>query len=446
MPLAPLQSVSSDSLDGIEWVATTRTTDTSSIGDNDKANATNVPDVTPNKSVIDAPGTTTSPHDDVAVTRVVKPSSSTESSSESSSSSKSIDNNVNGTAANNVAASAPIEIPIVVASPKEEPVDDSIGIEMSYDSQRVVGSQPFKYDDIFDDLMEDVDLEEADKEHKLQLGAASLSPVGGQSEHGKQLGDDGLYKDYSLPSKNSSCEEGVEIQHFDRANDGPRKLTVYPNLRKWRFYRKKKRMVQTLLVFLVIGAVGFIISGLLEVRRRANQNKKLSSTSTAPEPTDPDGTKLPTLWPTASPTHSDEFWNLYHKLRPVLGKEIPPQNSLQFAAMDWMVNFDRIGMDFVTTPGWVVIERFIIVLLYFSTGAGTWTNQVHFLSPTSVCSWNDIDRELGILCDDENHVIEVSMCKCIQNLQIFSLCWTKTIADFTNLQHSLPNFSFTYSS
>ena len=410
MPLAPLQSVSSDSLDGIEWVATTGTNDTSSIGGNDKTNVTTVPEVRSNKSVADAPGTPPTPHNDVPITRVVKPSTSTESSSKSSSSSKSIDNNVNGTTANNVAADAAIEVPVVEANSKEEPVDDSIGIEMSYDSQKM-DSKPYKYDDIFDGLMEEVDLEEADEEHKLQLGAGSLSPVGGQSDAGKQLGDDGLYKDYSLPSKNSSCDEGVEIQHFDRANDGPRMLKVYPSLRKWRFYRNKKRMVQTLLVFLVIGAVGFIMSGLLEVKRRADQNKKPPSTSALPEPTDPDGTKLPTLWPTASPTHSDEFWNLYHKLRPVLGKEIPPQTSLQFAAMDWMVNFDRIGMDFVTTPGWVVIERFIIVLLYFSTGASTWTNQANFLSSSSVCSWNDIDRELGILCDDENHVIEVSMCK-----------------------------------
>ena len=352
MPLL-LQSVSSDSDDAIEWVATTGTTNT-----NDDESTTRKQNVAVSPGVnskhSSGPASDSKPNDLTAATEA-----------------------------------PPATTPIVVAS-TEETVDDSIGIELSYDSQMISGQNGgdhYDEENGVDGTLEDVDLEEADKHQKLQLENSSLS-------------------------KSASGDEGVEIQHFDRASEGPKKQMVYPGKRNRFFARRGKRILKSLFVFLVVGAVGFIVSGVLDAKKEGNGIPAVTAPPESRTGFDVTSvTPISTMSPTQSPTHGGQFRDLFQKLQPVLGRETPSHDSLHYAVMDWMVNYDQNGMDFVTTPGWVILERFIVILLYFSTGAGTWINQLGFLSPDSVCTWNDLNKDMGILCDAENHVMEINLCK-----------------------------------
>jgi hypothetical protein len=64
--------------------------------------------------------------------------------------------------------------------------------------------------------------------------------------------------------------------------------------------------------------------------------------------------------------------------------------SPQYKALSWLVEEDafledpRGNASFST----VLLERFVVVLLYFSTGGDVWTQPVNYLQPqASVCEW-----------------------------------------------------------
>ena len=57
----------------------------------------------------------------------------------------------------------------------------------------------------------------------------------------------------------------------------------------------------------------------------------------------------------------------------------------------------------------VIIERYIMVLLYYSTKGTMWSNQYNFLDvTTSVCKWKD-NYGKGIWCNSQGYVNEISI-------------------------------------
>ena len=79
--------------------------------------------------------------------------------------------------------------------------------------------------------------------------------------------------------------------------------------------------------------------------------------------------------------------------------------SPQYAALEWLADEDEWTQDMAieSIPVQIWVERYVLVLLYFSTDGASWENQFHFLTPTSVCEWNvpgETYDEEGVVCFD----------------------------------------------
>jgi len=84
-------------------------------------------------------------------------------------------------------------------------------------------------------------------------------------------------------------------------------------------------------------------------------------------------------------------------------------NSSAFRAYNWMLTSDSVSV--TETSSEILKERFIVSLLYFATGGATWTEQVKFLSDSSVCNWNNSEENdelmVGVGCDLQSRVKQI---------------------------------------
>jgi hypothetical protein len=119
----------------------------------------------------------------------------------------------------------------------------------------------------------------------------------------------------------------------------------------------------------------------------------------------------PTLAP-SDPPLSDRR----NELEEVLIAEIP---SVQFGpsqreALNWLANEDPAILDFKTTPIRSILERYVLVTLYYSLNGPDWEDQRGFLSEESVCKWNIIkvtESFIEGVCCNEGHefVVEINL-------------------------------------
>jgi hypothetical protein len=72
----------------------------------------------------------------------------------------------------------------------------------------------------------------------------------------------------------------------------------------------------------------------------------------------------------------------------------------EFEALNWLANIDSANLPIGATVKRILVERYTLALLYFSTGGSSWVNQYNFLSADTVCDWNDgeFDGENGVFC------------------------------------------------
>jgi hypothetical protein len=90
-------------------------------------------------------------------------------------------------------------------------------------------------------------------------------------------------------------------------------------------------------------------------------------------------------------------------------------NSAQYLALEWLALEDPMQLDLDSTPFQTLKNRYIIVLLYYSTNGQNWKNQYSFLSNTSVCVWNkkhemtpiDAVVDEGVHCDPTDEEVTV---------------------------------------
>jgi hypothetical protein len=86
------------------------------------------------------------------------------------------------------------------------------------------------------------------------------------------------------------------------------------------------------------------------------------------------------------------------------------ESTPQHAALNWLANEDLGMLDLDTTPGDILIERFVMALLYVSTGGWDWSFPMRFLRDTGVCDWYDYEHERGIICnEDQTYVTEINI-------------------------------------
>jgi hypothetical protein len=94
-------------------------------------------------------------------------------------------------------------------------------------------------------------------------------------------------------------------------------------------------------------------------------------------------------------------------------------SSPQFRALRWLANEDTAVLDLDSTPTVILVERYVLAVLYFSTSAEGGSNatsaegglnMLNFLSASSVCEWNSGGFR-GVLCNREYVVIALLLGK-----------------------------------
>jgi hypothetical protein len=93
------------------------------------------------------------------------------------------------------------------------------------------------------------------------------------------------------------------------------------------------------------------------------------------------------------------------------------ESSPQFQALQWLANNDTAMLDLDDRPT-EIVERYVLVLLYFSTSAEGrlnatssegGLNMLNFLSASSVCDWNNGER--GAFCNEDAFFVALRLGK-----------------------------------
>jgi hypothetical protein len=106
----------------------------------------------------------------------------------------------------------------------------------------------------------------------------------------------------------------------------------------------------------------------------------------------------------------------------------------QYKALDWLANKDLAEVSMVKQGDDRVIQRYVLAVLYFSTGGPDWEYSLNFLHPEHECDWKGTD-ELG----NEKGVLEcVGLWGAgVSNLQLYWNNLTGTIPDEIGVLGSL---------
>jgi hypothetical protein len=97
------------------------------------------------------------------------------------------------------------------------------------------------------------------------------------------------------------------------------------------------------------------------------------------------------------------------------------RNSPQYKAASWIANKDAERLDIPETSEdpYRFIQRYAVVVLYYSLGGDNWTSRLNFLSDDHECSWYDE------IADENNELFAVGV-SCGPKLQIDSLLVRKS--------------------
>jgi hypothetical protein len=119
----------------------------------------------------------------------------------------------------------------------------------------------------------------------------------------------------------------------------------------------------------------------------------------------PAPTQSPTKAPTAAPTPCTSL-DCFAEIAEILlnntatdAEALQDDSSPQFQAMRWLANYDPAVLDLDSTPAVVLVQRYVLAVFYFATGSeGRLSNELNFLSASSVCDWNNGDGD-GVVCN-----------------------------------------------
>jgi hypothetical protein len=97
----------------------------------------------------------------------------------------------------------------------------------------------------------------------------------------------------------------------------------------------------------------------------------------------------PTMAPTIETTES--YKSLVNEIGSLVAADVAiffsSMDTPQYKAMYWLANEDSWGLEDRTPE--MLIERYVLALVYYSTEGPKWKEQYSFLEPTSICTWND---------------------------------------------------------
>ena len=157
--------------------------------------------------------------------------------------------------------------------------------------------------------------------------------------------------------------------------------------------------------------------------------------------------------PTVPPTDFMALWLNASKALDNQAANADPATP-QYKALRWLSSTDakRFELFSSETTSSILIDRFIIVLLYFATNGPNWIRQHNFLKNSSVCEWNDFDssgnESLGVMCDGDGSVIMINLSTLIKPAMlydlislapVFNLYSSPFYSDSNNLDGTLPS-------
>jgi hypothetical protein len=117
-----------------------------------------------------------------------------------------------------------------------------------------------------------------------------------------------------------------------------------------------------------------------------------------------DSTKTPTATPTACTSRECLLGEILLQNEISGAEALRDDSSPQFQALRWLSsNEDTAVLDLDSTPTVIIVERYILAVLYFATSAEGGLNVLNFLSSSSVCEWNNRGR--GVLCNADDLVV-----------------------------------------
>ena len=75
----------------------------------------------------------------------------------------------------------------------------------------------------------------------------------------------------------------------------------------------------------------------------------------------------------------------------------------QYHAFEWLLEEERNGL-LANRSEDLLVQRYVVAVLYFATNGPSWTKRLGFLSNTSECSWSPT----AIKCDDHHDFVDAS--------------------------------------
>jgi hypothetical protein len=93
----------------------------------------------------------------------------------------------------------------------------------------------------------------------------------------------------------------------------------------------------------------------------------------------------------------------------IISSEIPSfqLGPFQIEALNWLAFDDPASLDFDLVTPTELLDRFVMALLYFSTGGENWADSSMLLSASSLCSWKAIVCDSSVV-DSYPMVVEMS--------------------------------------
>jgi len=98
----------------------------------------------------------------------------------------------------------------------------------------------------------------------------------------------------------------------------------------------------------------------------------------------------------------------YDYMVQVLHPDLQDENSSSYQAFRWLTLEDTwFNTTVQNVPFQVLMDRFVLAVLYFATGGPFWTKSFDFLSNTSACEWHDQIFREGVYCETGEEVSHI---------------------------------------
>ena len=122
-----------------------------------------------------------------------------------------------------------------------------------------------------------------------------------------------------------------------------------------------------------------------------------------------------------SPNGEEEPLSNYDSLKnlliPLSGDALLNETTPQHEAFQWLAFDDPAKLNATSTDPQVLIDRYVLALLFLVTDGPAWTNDFGFLTNSSVCDWQVPLSEStwfsqGVGCNSIGIVNQIGLCKC----------------------------------